>query len=146
MTEELVKTVGRRSKRLGRGYGSGKGGHTVGRGQKGQKTRAKIGVIFEGIKMKKSFIKKLPLQRGRGKFGPQDKPIIVKLGYLNLLPSGAKVDLNTLVKEGIVDRAEAEAVGIKILGDGKLGKKLTIEVPISKNAAKAVVKAGGKVV
>jgi large subunit ribosomal protein L15 len=145
MSPELVKTVEKRAKRLGRGYGSGKGGHTVGRGQKGQKARGKIGVLFEGIKMKKSFIKKLPLQRGRGKFGPEDKPIIVKLGYLNLFASGSKVDLNALIKEGIVDKKDATEYGVKILGDGKLTKKLTIEVPISKHAAKAIEKAGGKV-
>jgi len=148
MTAQVLKTVDRRAKRIGRGYGSGKGGHTVGSGQKGQKSRGrgKIGVMFEGQKMKKSFIKKLPLQRGRGKFGPKDKPIIVKLGYLNLFASGSKVDLNALIKEGIVDKADAEGFGVKILGDGKLTKKLTIEVPISKSAAKAVEKAGGKVV
>ena len=147
MTVQVLKTVDKRAKRVGRGFGSGKGGHTVGQGQKGQKSRGKgkIGIMFEGVKMKKSFIKKLPLQRGRGKFGPQDKPIIVKLGYLNLFASGSKVDLNALIKEGIVDRADSEALGVKILGDGKLTKKLTIEVPISKNAAKAVEKAGGKV-
>lgn len=48
--------------------GSGKGSHTSGRGQKGQKTRRKIGVLFEGMKMKKSFLKRLPLMRGKGKF------------------------------------------------------------------------------
>src|SRR3990170_2188941 len=143
--EKLPKTVKKSRKRLGRGYGSGKGGHTVGRGQKGQKARGKVGVMFEGIKMKKSFIKKLPLQRGRGKFGPKDKPVIVKLGYLNLFASGAKVDLNALIKQGIVDKTDAQEFGVKILGDGNLGKKLTIEVPISKHAAKAVEKAGGKV-
>ena len=147
MTAQVLKTVSRRAKRVGRGFGSGKGGHTVGRGQKGQKSRegGKVGVMFEGQKMKKSFIKKLPLQRGRGKFGPKDKPVIVKLGYLNMFASGSKVDLDALIKEGIVDKAEAEEFGVKILGDGKLEKKLTIEVPISKNAAKAVEKAGGKV-
>ena len=61
----LPKTISKRKKRLGRGYGSGKGGHTVGRGQKGQKTRGKIGVLFEGIKVKKSLLKKLPLRRGK---------------------------------------------------------------------------------
>lgn len=65
---KLPKVVLRGKKRLGRGYGSGKGGHTVGRGQKGQKARNKIGILFEGMKMKKSLIKRLPLQRGKGKF------------------------------------------------------------------------------
>jgi len=146
MTQFLEKTVSRRAKRVGRGYGSGKGGHTTGRGQKGQKSRGKVGVMFEGIKMKKSFIKKLPLQRGRGKFKPSDKPIIIKLGYLNLFAKGAKVNLGSLVKEGIVDAKDAEAFGVKILGDGDLDKALSVEVPISRSAAKKVEKAGGKVI
>lgn len=55
-------------KRLGRGYGSGKGGHTSSRGQKGQKARTDVHVLFEGLKVKKSTIKKFPLLRGKGKF------------------------------------------------------------------------------
>ena len=143
---ELPKTVSRRKKRVGRGYGSGKGGHTVGRGQKGQKSRSKIGVLFEGVKVKKSFLKRLPLRRGKGKFRSKDKPVIVKLGYLNLLPVSSKVDVEMLVKKGIVDRSDAAKYGVKILGDGDLKKKLTILLPISKSAAKKVEKAGGKVV
>lgn len=60
-------------KRLGRGYGSGKGGHTSSRGQKGQKTRSKMHVLFEGLKVKKSTLKKFPLLRGKGKFKPRHK-------------------------------------------------------------------------
>lgn len=68
----LPKVVQRSKKRLGRGYGSGKGGHTSSRGQKGQGSRGKIGILFEGVKMKKSFLKRLPLARGKGKFGPKN--------------------------------------------------------------------------
>lgn len=64
----LPKVVGKKMKRIGRGYGSGKGGHTVGKGQKGQKTRSTINVLFEGMKVKKSLLKRLPFQRGKGKF------------------------------------------------------------------------------
>src|SRR3990170_1580964 len=91
MKEKLKKVVTGRRKRLGRGYGSGKGGHTVGRGQKGQKSRRAMGILFEGVKMKKSFVKRLPLRRGKGRFKAKNKPIIVKLGYLNLIPNGSKV-------------------------------------------------------
>src|SRR4030043_135382 len=100
--ESLPKTKARSKKRVGRGYSSGKGGHTSGRGQKGQKTRGKINLLFEGVKVKKSFIKRLPLRRGRGKFKAGKKPIIVKLVYLNLLPDKSKVSVDTLVKQGIV--------------------------------------------
>jgi len=67
----LPKVVQKSKKRVGRGRGSGKGGHTVGRGQKGQRTRGKISVLFEGMKVKKSLLKRLPLARGKGKFHPK---------------------------------------------------------------------------
>jgi len=144
--EKLPKLLSKGKKRVGRGIGSGKGGHTVGRGQKGQKSRANLGILFEGIKMKKSFIKKLPLKRGKGKFGPKDKPIVINMGELNFLPAGTKVDLAILIKEGIVDERDAKAFGVKILGGGKLTKKLNILLPTSKSAAKKLEKAGSKVV
>ena len=141
----LPKVKERSAKRLGRGRGSGKGGHTVGRGQKGQKARGSVGILFEGIKVKKSLIKKLPLQRGKGKNLASTKPIVVKLAYLNLLPAGSKINLEILTKEGIVKRQDAEEFGLKILGDGDVTKKFTVEVAISKNAAKKIEAAGGKV-
>lgn len=146
MIAKLPKIVTRKKKRRGRGYGSGKGGHTTGRGQKGQKSRSKIGILFEGVKMKKSLIKRLPLRRGKGKFKAKDKPLIVKLVLLNLLPASSKVNIDTLIKAGIVDRKQAKMFGVKILGDGGIKKKLTVELPISKSAAKKIEKAGGKVV
>jgi len=141
----LPKVVQRRAKRLGRGFGSGKGGHTSGRGQKGQKSRGHIGIMFEGLKVKKSLLKKLPLMRGKDKFKAHPKPIIVKLDLLNLLPSKANVDVELLIKEGIVNAEDAGQVGVKILGGGELKKALNIKVPISRSAAKTVEKAGGKI-
>lgn len=71
----LPRVVEKGKKRVGRGLGSGKGGHTVGRGQKGQKSREKVGVSFFGTKMKKSLLKRLPMQRGKGKLKPHPKKI-----------------------------------------------------------------------
>jgi len=134
----LPKVTTKKNKRVGRGYGSGKGGHTVGRGSKGQKARSHIGVLFEGLKMKKSLLKKLPLQRGKGRFKPNKDALVVKLAYLNLFPEGTEVTVASLIKYKIVDAKEAKAYGVKILGGGKLTKKLKISVPISKSAAKEV--------
>jgi large subunit ribosomal protein L15 len=146
MTAKLQKTVAKGKKRVGRGYGSGKGGHTVGRGQKGQKSRSHIGVLFEGIKVKKSLIKRIPLRRGKGKFKSKGNPLVVKLSYLNMLPSGTKVSVESLIKHGIVKKDDALKFGVKILGGGKLEKKLTIALPISKSAATNVEKLGGKII
>lgn len=142
---KLPKIITRGGKRIGRGYGSGKGGHTVGRGQKGQKARRTIGVLFEGLKMKKSLIKRLPLRRGKGKFNASRAPLAVNLEVLNILPAGTNVTMEELVSHGIVNKKGAE-FGIKILGNGTLSKKLTIALPISGSAAKKVEEAGGKVI
>lgn len=143
---DLPKIVAKRAKRVGRGYGSGKGGHTTGRGQKGQKARGSVSVLFEGMKVKKSLIKRLPFRRGKDKLKASVKPIIIKLGALELLPSGSTVNIDLLIKQGIVDASDAKAFGVKILGDGKISKKLNISVPISKHAAKTIEQAGGKIV
>ena len=73
---KMGKTVTKRHKRVGRGYGSGRGGgHTAGRGQKGQKTRGKIGIMFEGVKVKKSLLIRLPVRRGKTKLKPAQKTV-----------------------------------------------------------------------
>lgn len=143
--EKLPKTTIKKKKRVGRGYGSGKGGHTVGRGQKGQKARGKVGLMFEGTKVKKSLLKRLPLRRGKGKLKPKPGPVVVNLKYLNILPKNTVVDLDSLAKHGIVTKDEGERYGVKILGEGDLSIPLTIKLPISGGAKKKVEKAGGKV-
>lgn len=140
----LPKTVMRRKKRLGRGYGSGKGGHTSGRGMKGQKSRTDVHILFEGLKVKKSFIKGLPLLRGKSKNPARVKPFPLSASKLNSLKSD-KVDLDVLVKSGLVTQKDANTRGVKILG-GKLTKKLDIYLPVSKNVQIQVEKLGGKVI
>jgi len=141
---QLSKIVTKKKKRLGRGYGSGKGGHTVGRGQKGQKVRSKIKLGFEGGQL--PLIRRLPLQKGKGKFKSfQKKSIIVNVKYLNLLPKDSVVDLKTLIKCKIVKEKPAKKLGVKILGDGELKKPLMVKLPCSKGAIKKIEKAGGKV-
>jgi len=144
---QLPKITARKKKRVGRGYGSGKGGHTVGRGQKGQKARNSVGILFEGTKMRKSLIKRLPFLRGKGKFKSfKKKPVVINLKYLNLLPDGTEVSLKTLTKYNLIKAGQEEKNMVKILGDGQLTKKLIIKLPISKAAAVKIEKAGGKVI
>lgn len=146
MDTKLQKIVTRKNKRLGHGGGSGKGFHTSSRGQKGQKSRRKVNVLFEGFKMKKSLLRRLPMQRGKGKFKVRNKrPIVISLEVLNLLPAGGTVNIDSLVKAGIIDAKDAKTYGVKILG-GKLTKKLTISLPISKSAENQVTKLGGKII
>lgn len=142
--ENLPRLKEKSKKRVGRGLGSGKGGHTSGRGQKGQKTRGKIGPLFEGTKIKKSLIKRLPLQRGKGKLGAGKGKIIVNIKYLELLPAKSIVDVPSLIKAGIVG-ASAKSLGVKILGEGRLTRALTVRLPVSKGAAQKIKKASGTV-
>lgn len=143
---QLPKTTSKPKKRIGRGYGSGKGGHTATRGAKGQKARGKLPLYFEGTAMRKSLIRRLPMLRGKLKHKSiKPKPIILNLKHLNLLAKNTKVDLDVLIKYGLVT-PEAKTTGVKILGDGQLKHPLTIILPTSKSAAKKITKAGGKVI
>src|SRR3989344_706766 len=111
---ELPAVVQRGKKRVGRGYGSGKGGHTVGRGAKGNKARGKIPLWFEGGQL--PLIRRLPFQRGKGKFSPlKPGPVIVPLAALNLLPKDSQVTVEVLVKHNLVKETEARRWGVKIL-------------------------------
>lgn len=120
------------SKRLGRGYGSGKGGHTSSRGQKGQKSRTKIHILFQGLKVKKSTLKRLPLLRGRGKFAAKNKPVEININKLKDLKKGEKVNLDLLIKKGLVTQKKAIKYGVKVLGKSEFKKDLIFEVPVTK--------------
>ncbi len=140
----LPKITKRKAKRVGRGIGSGKGGHTSGRGTKGQKAREKVALIFEGTKAKKSFIKRLPFLRGRGKFKNWGvRPLIVNLNQLTDWPEKTIVNAENLVKAGVLKNYGGEP--IKLLGWGEVKKKLEVKLPTSKSARERIVKAGGKV-
>lgn len=130
--DKLHSIIKRPKKRVGRGIGSGKGGHTSGRGQKGQKARGSVGILFEGYKMKKTFLKRLPFLRGKGKFLPKGSPAIVKYADLSGLPNGSKIDVKLLLKNGFVTQKEVKRFGVKVLGVGKNEKKFEFLVPVSK--------------
>ncbi|MBN1262955.1 MAG: uL15 family ribosomal protein [Candidatus Pacebacteria bacterium] len=143
---DLIKIKKTAKKRRGRGYGSGKGGHTTGRGAKGEKSRGKVGLIFAGTKLRKSLVRRLPFRRGKGKFKSlNEKPVIVNLEVLNLFPKDSLVDLGALVKKGVVSSGEAETGRVKILGGGKLEVSLKVALPCSRSAAEKILKAGGQV-
>lgn len=140
----LVKVTQRSTKRVGRGYGSGKGGHTSGRGAKGAKARSKRYILFEGRKVQKSLLRRTPLLRGKGKLKSyQEKPALVNLDQLNSFRAETKVDLATLIKAGLVDKGTITA---KVLAKGKLKKALKVALPTSQAAKKAIESAGGEVI
>ncbi|NIT03914.1 50S ribosomal protein L15, partial [Candidatus Saccharibacteria bacterium] len=72
---KLSKTVGKKKKRRGLGYGSGRGGHTTGRGTKGQKARGKVKPTFEGGQLPLS--RRVPKKGGFASI--RGKPAILNL-------------------------------------------------------------------
>lgn len=139
-----IKT-GKTKKRIGRGYGSGKGGHTVGRGSKGQKARGKVGLAFSGAKSKKSWLKRLPLWRGKGRFKPRGKKLAINVGQLNeSYRDGEKVSPESLAKKRLIKKKEMTLV--KILGKGDLKKKLKVSVLCSGQAKEKIIAAGGQII
>ena len=126
-------------KRKGRGAGTGNG-KTAGRGHKGQGARSGGGVRvgFEGGQM--------PLARRVPKRGFNNifaKPLeIVNLSALNAFDSGAVVTAEALLEKGILSKC---TYGYKVLGNGKITKKLTVQASaFSKSAQEAIEAAGGK--
>ena len=139
----LVKVTTKSKRRLGQGHGSGRV-KTSGRGTKGQNARSNRALSFEGGAL--PLIKRLPFRRGKGRNKLfKNKPVIVNIKVLNLFAKDSIIDLKALIGKKIVDAAEAAQYGVKILGDGEIKTALTIKLPISKQAEKKIVKAGGKV-
>ena len=126
-------------KRKGRGHGTGNG-KTAGRGHKGQGARSGGGVRvgFEGGQM--------PLSRRVPKRGFNNifaKPLeIINLSALNAFEDGETVNVETLLAKGILSKCE---YGFKVLGNGKVTKKVNVEASaFSASAKEAIEAAGGK--
>lgn len=129
----LPSVIGKRVKRVGRGVGSGKGGHTTGRGTKGQKSRYSIPILFEGVKSKKSLLRRVPFLRGKAKNKSRANVVVISTDALSHLAEGSVVTVKTLVSEGLVSAAHANRRGVKVVG--KAVKNLSFEVPTSKKLA-----------
>jgi len=124
-------------KRVGRGPGSGHG-KTSSRGEKGQKSRSGYSrqMGFEGGQM--------PLHRRLPKRGFTNifkkTYAVVNLADLERFDNGATVDEAALRSAGIV---KGRNDGIKVLGNGKLSKKLTVSATKFSETAKASIEAAG---
>ncbi len=138
---ELTYTEGSRKtrKRVGRGIGSGLGKNSGG-GNKGQNSRAGGGVRlgFEGGQ--NPLYRAIP-KRGFTNFTHKEFAI-VNLGDLDVFAEGTVVTPTLLVEQGIVKK---ELSGVKVLGSGKLTKKLTVQAhKFSQSALSAIEAIGGK--
>lgn len=129
-----------KAKRLGRGTGSGLG-KTSGKGHKGQWARSGGGVRpgFEGGQI--TLMRRLPKRGFNNKF--KKAFTVINVDALNVFDDGTVVDLKLLVEAGIVKKVEE--YGLKVLGDGELTKKLTVQAAKFTGSAKEKIeKAGGK--
>ena len=141
---KLPKTTTKSTKRLGRGYGSGKGGHTSTRGQKGQKSRSKVPIWFEGGQLPQ--IRRFPFIRGKSRLKSLKPNLIeINLSQLKSFRSGSIVDHKSLLKAGLLKNSELKKSTVKILGRGKIDKPLKINIHTSLKAAEKIKKAGGTV-
>ncbi len=128
---ELNASLGsHRRKIVGRGPGSGHG-KTSGRGEKGQKARSGGGVHpwFEGGQT--PLFKRLP-RRGFSNKRFETKYAIINVSDLNRFKDGDTVTPELLKESGLVKK---ELDGIKVLGNGKLEKKLTVKANVFTNSA-----------
>ena len=146
LLSELKPLVSKSKKRLGRGYGSGVGGHTCGRGAKGDKARGKTKITFDGSKIKKSWIKRTPFLRGKHRLLPKTIPVIINLTKLDaLFAKNALVSPKTLAK-ALDLSSKKDKSSLKILSGGKITKALIVkDIATSQLATKKIIKAGGKV-
>lgn len=122
--------------RRGRGHGSGNG-KTAGKGHKGQKARSgapRVG--FEGGQM--PLYRRIPK---RGFTNRNSKVIVgINLGALEVFDNGSTVSVETLIEKGIVKNPRD---GVKILGNGELTKKLTVQANAFSASAKEKIEALG---
>ena len=127
-------------KRVGRGVGSGLG-KTSGKGHKGQNARSGGGVRqgFEGGQL--PLFRRLP-KRGFSNAMFKTRYAVINLSDLNKFEDGAVVTPELLSEMGLVKK---QLDGIKVLGNGKLEKKLVVKAHKFSNVAKEQIeKLGGK--
>lgn len=140
--DNLKKITTRKNKRLGHGYGSGKGGHTSSRGQKGQKSRNGVRLSFTGSSW--VWFKRLPFMRGKSRFNSFGKKALINLSVLNVFDNGALVTTESLIEKKIISKNQATISSVKIVGTGKLTKKLKVMISATESAQKAILAAKGE--
>ena len=141
--DEILHSAGRskRRKRVGRGTGSGQG-KTSGRGHKGYHSRSGSGqrLGFEGGQT--PVFARVP-KRGFSNARFREDFQIVNISQLSRFPDGARVDAAALEEAGLIEDARKP---VKVLGDGKLNKKLAVAAgKFSATAEAKITHAGGTV-
>ncbi len=133
-------------KRIGRGNATGQG-RTAGKGHKGYKSRSGASNRFHFEGGQTPMARRIPKRGlGTGKFNHMQTKDLVQSVNLDRLEklNIEKIDINTLVEEGIIKKANNP---VKILGNGELTKSIEVSADMfSKSAVEKIQKAGGKVI
>jgi large subunit ribosomal protein L15 len=147
MLNSLNKIGKSDGKRVGRGYGSGKGGHTIGRGQKGHKSRSGYSNPrpgFEGGSMPLS--RRIPKLKGfsREYFKKKYQEVALDLKLVDKnFPEGSIVTKENLFEKKLISR---KIVSVKVIGNSSISKKLNFEgIKFSAPSQKSVEAAGGSI-
>jgi large subunit ribosomal protein L15 len=131
-----------KSKRLGRGIGSGKG-KTSGKGHKGQSAREGVALNgFEGGQL--PIYRRLPKRGFHNLFRKEYAP--VNLGALDAAIEAGKIDGSQPITEAILigaGLASDDKNGVRLLAEGKINRAITITVSGASATAKAAVEAAG---
>lgn len=143
--ENLISIKKKNKKIIGRGRGSGKGSHTVGKGTKGQKSRTGYKApskLFEGGQ--NPIFRRIPKLRGfrRGYFKSDSK--VISLSELDQFEDGVTINKDYLINNGLVSKSKS--VDIVILNNGEVSKKINIEgLKVSAKAKEKILAKGGSV-
>jgi large subunit ribosomal protein L15 len=133
--------TGKSRKRVGRGIGSGRG-KTCGRGHKGMKARSGSGKRLKYEGGQTPVLSRIP-KRGFSNVRFRKEFQIVNVGALERFDSGSRVDPVALAEVRLIDDPGKP---VKVLGNGELGKKLTVvAAKFSGSAAEKITKAGGSI-
>lgn len=140
MEHDIIPSPGARKarKRVGRGDAAGQGSYG-GRGMKGQKSRSgyRIRPGFEGGQL--PLIKGLPMKRGfNNKFKTQYA--LIKLADLDGFDAGQRITPEALYQRGLLPNLRFP---VKVLGDGEIGKALTVVANKFTGSARAKIEAAG---
>lgn len=143
---KLTKITQKSARRCGRGIGSGLGGHTSGRGAKGDNARGKTALTFAGTKIKKSWIKRLPFLRGKHRLLNQNRAVNVSLSQIEKwFKVNDVVDTAAIAKKSKISFKNFKSY-FKVLATGDITKALTFKgIILSKEAHKKIIAAGGNI-
>ena len=143
LLSSLLPIIERSQKRVGRGYGSGKGGHTSGRGMKGQNSRngGKRPLWFEGGQL--PLIKRIPMWRGKSRLESVTNSAAVSLTELSNMKS-TEITLETLKLEKVIS---TKTRVVRVVAKGRIDRVIAVRgLKLSEKSRTLIEKAGGSVV